>query len=97
MLSHDLDGKKLPNKVLRFLSLQNNSFLDQEQKDLKDKYSQLVETKVSLDREIISLQNMMAEERNAKDRLEMMKADVERMYIYKTHVIIPEYRSMSTN
>ena len=54
--------------------------MDQEQKDLKDKYSQLMETKVSLDREIISLQNTIAEERSAKERLEMIKSDVERKW-----------------
>ena len=66
-------------------SLQNNSLMDQEQKDLKDKYSQLLETKVSLDRELIALQNAMAEERNAKERIEMMKADVERKLYYMSY------------
>ena len=52
--------------------------LEQEVRDTKDKYNQTLETKLTLDREIISLQNQLEEEREGRARLEDMKTEVER-------------------
>ncbi|XP_033644606.1 rho-associated protein kinase 2-like isoform X3 [Asterias rubens] len=56
----------------------SNSLLEQDIRDTKDKYNQILETKQSLDREIISLQNLLEEERSGRGRMEDMKAEVER-------------------
>ena len=52
--------------------------MEQDIRDTKDKYNQILETKQSLDREIISLQNLLEEERSGRGRMEDMKAEVER-------------------
>ncbi|XP_022102582.1 rho-associated protein kinase 2-like isoform X3 [Acanthaster planci] len=55
----------------------NYSLLEQEVRDTKDKYNQILETKQTLDHEIISLQNQLEEERERRVQMEELKADVE--------------------
>ncbi|XP_038057017.1 rho-associated protein kinase 2-like isoform X2 [Patiria miniata] len=55
----------------------NYSLLEQEIRDTKDKYNQILETKQSLDHEIISLQNQLEEERERRAQMENLKVEVE--------------------
>ncbi|KAJ8033656.1 Rho-associated protein kinase 2 [Holothuria leucospilota] len=55
----------------------SNASLEKEQQELKEKYSQVLDSKRTLDQELISVQNDLEEERRAKARLEQQKSELE--------------------
>lgn len=65
------------NWLIPWWSLQSNASLENEQQELKKKYSRLLDMKMALDQELITVQNDFEEEAQAKTRLEQQKNELE--------------------
>lgn len=63
--------------IYTFDCLQSNASLEKEQQELKQKYSQVLDSKRALDQELITVQNELEEERRGKARLEQQKSELE--------------------